>query len=131
MAICRQKVETVIRMDNTLKYSHKVKNEVDLSISQLIKERIHSNRLNVSYTLDLVPNINSGPGSAVNLGTPSSPKLATLFHNGYHHPVTYSLILILAPTLFQNLIHLANQMLTLQDLTLKTPVQILHMHLNL
>ncbi|QEU59191.1 Rim15 [Kluyveromyces lactis] len=77
MAICRQKVETVIRMDNTLKYSHKVKNEVDLSISQLIKERIHSNRLNVSYTLDLVPNINSGPGSTVHLGTPSSPKLAT------------------------------------------------------
>ncbi|BAP70302.1 serine/threonine-protein kinase RIM15 [Kluyveromyces marxianus] len=76
--LCRHKVETVIRMDNTLKYSLKVKNEVDLSISQLIKERIHSNRLNVSYTLDITPNNISGPPTTETLCSPQADmKLAT------------------------------------------------------
>ncbi|CDO95742.1 unnamed protein product [Kluyveromyces dobzhanskii CBS 2104] len=77
MSLCRYKVEMVIRMDNTLKYSLKVKNEVDLSISQLIKERIQSNRLNVSVCLDLVPKFDSAGTSTAKLSAPSTPKLAT------------------------------------------------------
>lgn len=55
VSLCKQKAESILRMDNTMKYSLKVKSEVDQLISQLIKERIESNRINVSYTLGLNP----------------------------------------------------------------------------
>lgn len=48
----KQKVEAVLRLDNAMKYSLKIKTEVDNYVLQLIKERIESNRINISHTLD-------------------------------------------------------------------------------
>lgn len=44
--LARRKVESVMRLDSSMKYSLKIKNEVDSYVLQLIQERIQSNRIN-------------------------------------------------------------------------------------
>lgn len=67
--LAKKKVETLIRLDNAMKYSFKIKNEVDNYVLQLIKEKLESNAMNLAHALESSSQVQRTPEKGSRVST--------------------------------------------------------------